>query len=595
METKRAFLASAALFCAAAATAAEMEVTRVYSDGRREVSRQVMEEENGVRRFRVKASDVAPGIRSIALEADFAFARKGEDGYYVFPNGHLGAFTEDSGDKSLWRTQMPMFGLKNPRETFVAIVSGMPYNFRLNLKVTNGVYRISTVFDQWQGKPYEDIAIDFYTLTGGDANYSGMARRYRQYQLGRKACRPLSDRAKGRKELAYAAAWPEIRIRQGWKPVPSPIPDQTVGNEPPMKAVVTFDRVGEIVDELKRQGVGGAELCLVGWNQKGHDGRWPQIFPVEEALGGETRLRALIKKAQDAGYQIVGHCNHRDAYIIADCWDAEYIMEKDGGTLQRPKTSWGGGRMYTICPQRAYERFATKDIPAVAALGFRGLHYLDVFTCVPAPYCTDPRHPLNQRQAVEYIDRILDLSRDTFGGIASEGSYDACAGHVDSALYVSFDKLDAPFPKLVTAYIPLWEIVYHGIILYNPFTTTVNHPVQTRAAQLKAVEFGGRPSFYFYSQFVSNGADWMGKGDLHCGTDGELRDAVSAIKAGTDEYTRLASLRYAFMDAHEQVTPGVFRTVYSNGQSVWTNYNKEEKSIGGVTIPAESYVLTNGR
>ena len=91
-----------------------------------------------------------------------------------------------------------------------------------------------------------------------------------------------------------------------------------------MKAVISFDRVGDILDELKRQEVKGAELCLVGWNQKGHDGRWPQVFPVEEALGGEAKLRSVIQKAKGMGYPIVGHANHIDAYLIADCWDAEY-------------------------------------------------------------------------------------------------------------------------------------------------------------------------------------------------------------------------------------------------------------------------------
>ena len=32
---------------------------------------------------------------------------------------------------------------------------------------------------------------------------------------------------------------------------------------------------GPIADELKRQGVEGAELQLVGWNRSGHDGRFP--------------------------------------------------------------------------------------------------------------------------------------------------------------------------------------------------------------------------------------------------------------------------------------------------------------------------------
>lgn len=58
---------------------------------------------------------------------------------------------------------------------------------------------------------------------------------------------------------------PEVRIRQAWKPVPSPVPYQTPENEPPLMPVVTFDRVADIAREFKRQGVDKAEFCLVGW------------------------------------------------------------------------------------------------------------------------------------------------------------------------------------------------------------------------------------------------------------------------------------------------------------------------------------------
>ena len=93
--------------------------------------------------------------------------------------------------------------------------------------------------------------------------------------------------------------------------------------EPPVKVACDFDRVGDILEELKRQGVDKAEICLVGWNVKGHDGRWPQAFPVCEELGGEEKLRALIQKAQKMGYQITCHTNSTDQYEIADCYDAE--------------------------------------------------------------------------------------------------------------------------------------------------------------------------------------------------------------------------------------------------------------------------------
>ena len=63
--------------------------------------------------------------------------------------------------------------------------------------------------------------------------------------------------------------------------------DQTELDEPPVTAYVTFDRVKDIIDACDAAGVGKAEYCLVGWNYRGHDGRWPQMFPVEPLLGGE--------------------------------------------------------------------------------------------------------------------------------------------------------------------------------------------------------------------------------------------------------------------------------------------------------------------
>lgn len=58
----------------------------------------------------------------------------------------------------------------------------------------------------------------------------------------------------------------------------------------------SLDDVALILDELKNAGVKKAEICLVGWNKGGHDGRYPQILPIEEKIGGETKLRELIKR-----------------------------------------------------------------------------------------------------------------------------------------------------------------------------------------------------------------------------------------------------------------------------------------------------------
>ncbi len=566
-----------------------MEATCTYTNGRVEKRTIPLVQEGRVQRFRWTAAEIPPGIRHIELRPEFATASTGEDGYFMMPNGFLGTFREQNGEQALASSCMPMFGMKTPRTTFVAIVTGLPHEYTLVARAKEGVYTLFTRFQLEGRAPRGDIAIDYHFLEGVDADYSGMARTYRAHQLARKACVPLKERMSKSPELAYAARCVEVRIRQGWKPAPSPIEEQTPETEPAMKTVVTFDRVGRILDEFKRQGVGRAEVCLVGWNRKGHDGRYPQLFPVEEALGGEAKLRQLVRKAQTMGFQIVCHNNLSDAYRISDAWDEEYIIKNPGGTLST-NAVWSGGRMYNVCPRRAYERFATKDLRAVAALGFRGVHYIDVLTIVKPRACYDPDHPLSADESAAWIGRIMGEAKAVFGGVSSEGPWDFCCGNLDYALYVSFSGLTKR-PPMVDRMIPIWQLVYHGIVMSNPFAETTNYTLKEDTARLKLVEFGGRPMFYFHSKFLEGNKQWMGAEDLTCETDEALVAGVAKIKEGHDEFSRLAHLQTEFMDRHERIAPDVFRTVYSGGTQIVCNYGTAGFDHHGRTVAPRAYIV----
>ena len=590
------WMGAVALCVASTAAGTDLEVAFERTDGTREVRRVALEAADGRETLRIARASLPQNLRRVKIVR--ARVPAGSPGYWVNSDGELGTFKarERDGARRSGRPHMPFFGAVLPEGAFVAIVTGMPYNYSFTVELKKGVYELSMAYDFHMEDVYEDLAVSFVPLAGAEADYAGMARAYRAYQLKRGAVKPLRERAKAQPILDYAARWPEVRVRHAWKPVPSPVPDQTVKDEPPVKPVITFERFKEIADAFKRQGIGGAEFCLVGWNVGGHDGRWPQVFPVEPSLGGEAKLREAIAHAQGLGYEVVAHGNHRDAYLIADSWDAEYIREKNAdGTLRRGRTTWGGGRMYTICPQRAYERFALQQMPMVRALGFRGLHYLDVYSCVGAERCGDPRHPLNERQSAAWVGHILQLGRDTFGGIASEGSYDQNAGQLDYVLYVSFARpFDAATYKgLVDRLVPMFQLVYNGIILSNPYTTTVNAPLKGRASELKTIEFGGRPSFYFYANFLTpgKGKNWMGDEDLTCATDDELARSVAAIKRGVDAYQKVWRLQYEYMEGHDELAPGVYRTRYADGTRVYVNYNDAPVPVGEVTVPARDWVV----
>lgn len=586
---------SLAVFCLmpiCTVSTAQVNVTYTFADKHVETVTYPLVQAGAVQRFRLKASVIPAGVQHIEVLPDFATTRTGEDGYFVMPNGFLGTFRQQDGEQVLRGNPMPIFGMKNPRHTFVAIVTGMPHAYTLVARAESGVYKLFPRFILDGHGAYDDLAIDYHMLSGRDANYSGMARTYRKYQLDRKACIPLKQRIKTSPELAYAAKSVEIRIRLAWKPAPSPVEEQTLATEPEIKIAVTFDRVGDLLDMLKKQGVRQAEICLVGWNRKGHDGRYPQLFPVEEQLGGEKKLRQLIKKAQDMGYQIVGHTNSTDAYHISEVWDEEYIIKTADQELSK-NACWSGGRTYNICPQRSYERFAVKDLPAVAKLGFRGVHYIDVLSIVRPRACYDPNHPLNASRSAVWLDKIMRLGKENFGAVASEGPYDFCCGNLDYVLYVSFDSYSRAETEMVDRSVPIWQLVYHGIILSNPFSKTTNYTIKGNLARMKLAEYGGRPLFYFHSTFVTTKRNWMGDEDISCDTDQALAEGVAAIKAGVEDYNTRSHLQTEFMEEHEMLAPDISRTVYSDGSEIVANYSDEDFVYEGRTVGSLSYILVD--
>ncbi len=523
---------------------------------------------------RLPADTIPAGTKTLDFLPAFFTGHEGEEGYMVFPGNMLCRFSGHGNVKTQPTSPlMPLFGAVTPAFAFAGIVTGDRADSVILADIQDGNYRAYPRFHlDGDGAP-QDLEVTYHFLTGADANYSGMARVYRNMRLSA-GLQPLTERIKNRPELAYAVEAPYIRIRMGWKPVPSPVTEQTLETEPPMFTACDCDQVGRLLDAMQTAGVDKAELCLVGWNIRGHDGRWPQALPVEEGIGGESALRSLIQKTQSMGYQITCHTNSSDAYSIADCWDEGFVRKNKDGSLQKGG-AWSGGQMYNTCPMATYD-ISCRMLDQVADLGFRGLHYIDVISVVPPRKCADPNHPLNKTEDMAWNQKIFRYASDKIGGIASEGGFDHMSDILDYGLYIHFGG-NRKNP-LCDEDIPLWQLVYHGIILHNPSTNTVNYPIKDVDSLLEEVEFGGRPSFYYYSRFVTESAgrkNWMGETDMRCGTAEELAESVDALSRSYSEYQLRKALQYQFMENHEKLAEGVYKVTYTDGTVILVNRGEE--------------------
>ena len=122
-----------------------------------------------------------------------------------------------------------------------------------------------------------------------------------------------------------------------------------------MHVACTFAQVEEIMQAYKNKKNDKAEFCLVGWNVKGHDGRWPSALTVEESLGGEKGLKKLIKKAKELGYTISCHTNSTDAYTISEYYCDDDIKVGKNQQILKHENMWSGGRSRWVCPSKYLE------------------------------------------------------------------------------------------------------------------------------------------------------------------------------------------------------------------------------------------------
>ena len=567
-----------------------------YTDNRREV-------------FPLDETPVSPGVTRAAVSGEIDYNTvnyiefdlidstipAGDEGFFLIPQAGyvaaspntskdygVGSFrAREDGDYLVRRCVCPVFGVHHGGVCTVAIVTGMRDDVAWRVYIKDGQYGFRIRFILKDAQVYEAPAVEYHTLNKPDATCGDMARVYRSYQLSH-GYRTIRQRLTP--ELKYMAESINVRIRMGWKPVPCTIYDQTEETEPPMHVACTFDDVIRIMESYHDHGIRKVEFCLVGWNMRGHDGRWPQIFPVEPALGGEEGLARVIKRARELGYAMTCHTNSTDGYSIANNFSFDDVAHKRDGSYSIESRRWAGGATYNICPKRAYELWHDL-LPQVAACGFRGMQYIDVITCTPARECYNPQHPLNKRQACEYFDRLFAEAQQLFGAVGCEGPFDHSMKNCDFTLYTcmqNFDDVENAFVLRDRA-IPFWQMIYHGIVVSNPYARTVN---TFRASSpddlLKVIEYGGRPQGYYYAKFVSNGTNWIGDGDLVCDTDEALEAGTRDIKVLTDIYDELCYLQYEFMEEHEELAPGVFKTLYSDGSYTVVDYNtKQYKLVKG--------------
>lgn len=294
------------------------------------------------------------------------------------------------------------------------------------------------------------------------------------------------------------------------------------------------------------------------------------------------------------GYKFMLHATYTEVYRCCEHYDERYIAKKRDGSR-----AWNGlyfgGNCYWICPKCSMSEWLPAEMRRMKDLGIEDCHYIDFVSTVYPNRCADPAHPATVEQMAEVYREMFREAKRVFGGVWSEGGMDQMAGVEDHINYVSGDmrRIWDGNPEKRTAFgegvFPLWELVYHGYVLYCPdrlcqnHTRGLNHPKKDEAGNLdwlegdgivdprislKLVEFGGQPIFYTY----------------------RFKD-IPAIRRAWDEFVSYRHLMKERMTRHRAVAPGVYETCYENGERTICNYTSRPFPTDAGSVPGYGYLL----
>ena len=547
-------------------------------------------------RLVIPKESITEDVKSIDIVPEFARANKGDEGYWIMPRGTYGKFDKDDGVYVRNRHLMPIFGMKRDGKMFWGHMKTYRFDFDIVVEAKGGKYEIFPRITLGSVRrffaPYDDVVVEFNILSGKDADYNGMAKGYQKYQLERGAVRTIKDRMKDFPELEYLCESIVVRIQTHCaKPIVEKRTDFTKETELPVIVHMPFGVSEEFVKAIKDAGVDKATIVSAGWNYGGYDGRSPAHFPVEETIGGEEGLKKLCKKVQELGYQFTLHATNTDGYTVSPMWNPDWVGKRADGSFDLGGV-WAGGNCHNVCQNCSWHGWVKDGLKKMRALGAKGPHYIDVYSATYPNRCADPKHPATPEQMAEYQNKVLAMSKKLFGGAASESGYDHVAGNVDYINYIERDikKLwDGTQNKLVSGVYPLWELVYHGIILYNSDRATQNHTrgkclykieksgdprwmegdgIVDPKVSLKIVEFGGRPIFYTY-KFAD----------------------VPHIKRAWDEFKPVRHLQKELMVRHDTIAENVFITEFGDGSKIISNYNDKPFIYKGKEVKALGYII----
>ena len=412
-------------------------------------------------------------------------------------------------------------------------------------------------------RTHHDLEVRYCLLSGEDANYVGMARRYREYLL--------DNGEVVQADTSYATRVDFLGLEQ------ENFLFATRG-----VVMTTADDIREISEDLRSAGVSTLFSLYKGWQSGGLYSVPVKGFSADGALGGNGSLAALIKEEAAKGHRIDLYTDalRLNAAKTAFTYDVAGMVTKADMTEENTKPVYG--KFYYLLPELSAENIGSLA-ESLKAAGIRSMAVGGINERLFSWSKKDTYH--TRQEALDLYAGALSGVRERGMGLSMEAPLGYQLRYVDTYLNAPLDTSEY---FVFDDEVPFLSIVFRGVLpVYGNY---VNFEANKTEFFLQMVETGTYPSFYI-TQESTSALIYTNSNDLYSTGYASFRDTII-------EYDRalraLAEVTGGSGIADHEILGDLRRVTYENGAVVLVNYGAEAAEIDGITVEPMSYAWKAG-
>lgn len=509
------------------------------------------------------------------------------------------AITVDSQNTVTQDIKMPVFGVKNNQDAFVAVIdsgasrcsvsasvctktsynniySQFTYRNNVNVAVKSKSWDSTTIAMFEENVPQiQNYTVNYYLLQNNHANYTGMALRYQKYL----------QQQKGMKQTVSPNDYPLYVNLFGTVEKLDNVFGIPVNK---MEPLTKYSDAVHIVKQLQNDGVKNIVIKYDAWMKGGVLNSIPVDLKAENALGGSSQL------VQMANYMA---SNHVKTFLDVDITDMY-------------KSRWGYNKTQD----------ANKCIDKSPSIQyFFNADTYDINTDFPTSFLLKPTKVVSAaKQIADHLNKynvagvsLTSLGQKLYSDFPVKGEdrenvmrmwgqaiQDLKQGKQgilfdDANSYVfpyATNIISAPIESSkysVEDYdVPFYQIVLHGLVSYS--LPPVNLESNYKETILKALETGSSLNFVWAAQNTDKLANTPFNYLTGVLSSDWIQNAASSYRQASQILESVADKRIV---DHKNLADGVAQTTYENGLKITVNYNNEPETVDGKTIAAKSYLI----